>query len=76
MRILIKFASRWHIALEVEPEGGALGAGAGEAEDNAAAVIQQDPQALAAGQGAIHRIAVAEVIGRADAAAGEVLAHQ
>ena len=39
--ILSQVAARRHIALQVHPQGGALGARAGEAQHYAAAVIEQ-----------------------------------
>ena len=69
-------AAGGHIALQVHPEGCALGAGAGEAQHHTAAIVEQQPQALAAGEGAIHRVGVGEIVGGGDAAAPEGLAHQ
>ena len=64
------------VALQVDPQGGPLGAGAREPQHHPAAVVEQHPQALARADRTVHRVGVAEIVGGADRAAGEPLARQ
>ena len=74
--ILAQVAALGHLALEVDPQGGTLAAGAGEAQHHPAAVVEQQAQALAIGKRAVYRVGVSEVVGGGDGAAGEALTHQ
>ena len=65
-----------HIALEIHPDGGPLGASAREAHHNAAAILQKDAQALTLGHRLVHRVGVTEIVGPSDGATGEGLTDQ
>src|SRR5262249_7032393 len=51
------------VALEVEAQRGALGAGAREPEDDARLVLEHDAHALVLSARAVHRVGVGEVVG-------------
>ena len=76
MGILIQVSTGGDITFEIHTQRRTLGASAGKTEDHPAAVIQQQPQALAAAHRAIHRIDVAEIIGSGDGSTRQALALQ
>ena len=53
-------------ALDIDPQGGAGGAGAGQAVDDARAVREQDADALVLADRAVDRVGVGEVVGGRD----------
>ena len=62
------------ILLNVQADGGAAAAGAGQAEDDAAAVGEHEAQALLGRHGAVNGVRVLEVVGEVERVRAELVA--
>ena len=55
-----------HVALKIDAQGGALGAGTRQPENDARSVVEQNPDALLLATRSVDRIDVTEIVGRLD----------
>ena len=62
LRVLILLGGVGFGTLDIDPQGSALGAGAGQAIDDACAALKQQADALSSAAAAVYRVGVAEII--------------
>src|SRR5882724_13041283 len=76
LRLEPVFGGIGFVALDVDTQGGAGGAGAGESIDDTGAIREQDAQALSACARTVDGIQIGEVVGAADGGTAEARADE